>query len=1040
MSKDRRDVENDSADVFVSYAHADNSDGWIDALVSQLNAYAKAVRLTPLRIFLDRTAIRTMEDWELRILAALRSSTVLLTVISPKYIESSWCRREWETFRLHELDRGTRAIAGVYSESVPDLASDTPPYASDWIGDINSRQYVDLRQWRSEGPTALMTVEASTRIERLAQDILDALEKVRCVANALSNVPGHDRRFCDRRAELSRLEQLLLGGRPGTVTPLVHGLPGFGKSALTFEYAHWHKHAYPGGRFFVDVSNAAEPLSVMLRIAQVLEINLSSTQATEQEIVAGTIRLALEKRPQTLLILRDVVEPRAVRPQAITSWLPNRGNIHLLMTSSSDPALFRDVEVVEVPPLPGDDALRLLTSYRVPDNATEEAATRKIAQMLDGIPLLLEQAAIYIGVRLVSYKDLLLRLEKESGEAIELIGNDEEVHPGRRTAAPLGILLSGVVARLTKLHKLTLAFCVTYSPGAIPLPWIRDLLARTESMDAPKGHPDPWRGVLQQLRGLRLLADTEDPELVRMHSTIRNSLRTVIELVLPLELVKPIVLEHARHQAEALRFELPTTPGQSVRPPPSFWQYMALRDLAHDLLDCGDPSEACALALLTAQMNFALLTENEKLQVRAVEVAQRMPPGTLRDAGLSFAFSELSKTLMHRHKFEEAREALRKSESIARHALLGEVRPLEVREHLKGFLEHLQIQYVLVDESQRSHAFAMSKMREEYDQLLATREADNLETRSFADWLATHEAQRNTGETETHPVVLGSRSDKLGTDVGQRQSSLENIDDPVRRDVEARLAAIEAKGWALPFDRPTAVRHLETLALGMQRSQTDPLPSLDRVAIVKELSGLQNPQPLLNVFVDSGILEIRSDGRYQFTSVAIRDYFVLPTALHQLSSEFVDRGLMWDRAINTLSQMGGTAAPALVRSLQSVDAAVRDGAAFALCSMGALAVPGLLMALDNRDPAVRAAAASALTSREGALAALPQLMKALADPAPSVRMNAAYALAESAEHRVVPTLQKAMESDSHDRILMAGALQKALATSRDSRPDQPPKL
>ena len=120
--EERRDDGDDGADVFVSYAHADNSDGWIDALVSRLDAYAKAVRLTPLRIFLDRTKIRTMEDWELRIWPTLRSSTVLLPVISPKYLESPWCRREWENFRLHELDLGTRAIAGVYGESVPGLS------------------------------------------------------------------------------------------------------------------------------------------------------------------------------------------------------------------------------------------------------------------------------------------------------------------------------------------------------------------------------------------------------------------------------------------------------------------------------------------------------------------------------------------------------------------------------------------------------------------------------------------------------------------------------------------------------------------------------------------------------------------------------------------------------------------------------------------------------------------------------------------------------------------------------------------------------
>jgi len=104
-----------------------------------------------------------------------------------------------------------------------------------------------------------------------------------------------------------------------------------------------------------------------------------------------------------------------------------------------------------------------------------------------------------------------------------------------------------------------------------------------------------------------------------------------------------------------------------------------------------------------------------------------------------------------------------------------------------------------------------------------------------------------------------------------------------------------------------------------------------------------------------------------------------------------------------------------------------------------LAVPGLLVALGNPNPAVRQEAARALGSREGSLAAFPQLMKALEDSEPSVRVNAAHALAKSGSPKVAPALQQAMESDSLNRLLMAGALREAPDPSGESSSEKPSK-
>ena len=61
----RRDLE---FDLFVSYAHVDDGDGWVSALVEAIKRELAGFTPAPPRVFFDRQAIRDMHDWEMRIL------------------------------------------------------------------------------------------------------------------------------------------------------------------------------------------------------------------------------------------------------------------------------------------------------------------------------------------------------------------------------------------------------------------------------------------------------------------------------------------------------------------------------------------------------------------------------------------------------------------------------------------------------------------------------------------------------------------------------------------------------------------------------------------------------------------------------------------------------------------------------------------------------------------------------------------------------------------------------------------------------------
>ena len=99
----------ESLDVFVSYAHADNGValgtsspvGWVTALAANLNEGPNVFRK---RIFIDH-ALKPGDEFDSDLLAKVERSRLLLVLLSQNYVDSSWCGREIEHFvRTHSGD------------------------------------------------------------------------------------------------------------------------------------------------------------------------------------------------------------------------------------------------------------------------------------------------------------------------------------------------------------------------------------------------------------------------------------------------------------------------------------------------------------------------------------------------------------------------------------------------------------------------------------------------------------------------------------------------------------------------------------------------------------------------------------------------------------------------------------------------------------------------------------------------------------------------------------------------------------------------
>jgi len=83
-----------SADVFISYAHLDDRDGWVTRLKGKLAGRLTSDLAGESEIWFDADRLRTGDIFKQEIRNKLGDTLMLLAVVSPSYLKSQFCREE----------------------------------------------------------------------------------------------------------------------------------------------------------------------------------------------------------------------------------------------------------------------------------------------------------------------------------------------------------------------------------------------------------------------------------------------------------------------------------------------------------------------------------------------------------------------------------------------------------------------------------------------------------------------------------------------------------------------------------------------------------------------------------------------------------------------------------------------------------------------------------------------------------------------------------------------------------------------------------
>lgn len=248
----------DEFDVFVSYARRDNvpmgdgsGQGWVDALVQSLREDSQQLEGTPYRVFFDASEIDNLQDWQARILSALRSSKLLLVCLGEHYFASAPCKWEWQEYAARQVRLLARVGAGHTDDgSIAPIFFVNPPNTlprehQDWLTAITRGQATQVQEWYPNGSLWLAEERLQARLDALKAAITGRLSRAARVETRVGNLTRFSPYFVGRTDELTRLNHALRMPRTIGVVTAVHGLGGLGKTELAVHYAHAYRDLYP---------------------------------------------------------------------------------------------------------------------------------------------------------------------------------------------------------------------------------------------------------------------------------------------------------------------------------------------------------------------------------------------------------------------------------------------------------------------------------------------------------------------------------------------------------------------------------------------------------------------------------------------------------------------------------------------------------------------------------------------------------------------------------------------------------------------------
>ena len=192
----------------------------------------------------------------------------------------------------------------------------------------------------------------------------------------------------------------------------VKGTGGAGKTRIAFQYARSAAERYPGGTWFVDLTEARSTEGIVQAVAGALSVPLRDGELDELITQVGS---AIAGRGPTLVVLDNFEQVVGHASSTIGRWMERASDACFLVTSR-EPLKIRGEQIFALEPLTRPQGVLLFearavaTGSDLQQNTKTREAIQQIVDAVDGLPLAIELAAARTSI--LSPEQLVERLSQ----------------------------------------------------------------------------------------------------------------------------------------------------------------------------------------------------------------------------------------------------------------------------------------------------------------------------------------------------------------------------------------------------------------------------------------------------------------------------------------------------------------------------------------------------------------------------------------------------------------------------------------------------
>ena len=303
----------------------------------------------------------------------------------------------------------------------------------------------------------------------------------------------------------------------------IAGLGGVGKTHAAIEYARRHQADYTA-TLFVSGDSPDRLNSSFSALFDVLHLGSPNEVQRDQSVRITAVKNWFTSHRDWLLIADNVDDKTAAA--TLTSYFGSLATGHVLITSCLQ-NWGKNVEALNIEVLSPADSTELLlqlTEEKRQRTDDEAAQARRLADLLEGLPLALHQAAGYINEQRLTFADYIAQYEEEATGLLHWF--ESHLIPYQRLDydTPKPVLITWKTS-FVKLDPDTRFWLLVFAHFASdPIPEFLLDFAPDEEDEVKTRHRSAKR-ALAQAETYSLLTRYEDPPRFKLHRLVQHILR-----------------------------------------------------------------------------------------------------------------------------------------------------------------------------------------------------------------------------------------------------------------------------------------------------------------------------------------------------------------------------------------------------------------------------------------------------------------------------------------------------------------------------------